>query len=206
MSDVSQGPGWWLASDGKWYPPHTAPQATLPPDAAATYPQYTAATPTTAEPGTTAETYGQQPAGQVPGQPGPYATAYPTQQYPGAYGTGYAYPTQGAVAGPEAAYGAAAPTTVTPTVPVESAPTPTAITTTVTAAPATRKHWQPWLAVVGIALVLVGAGQAVLAWANWRQVLPPHVSAQHAGDLLVAAGWVIAGLAVVVVAQVLDRR
>lgn len=22
MSDVSQGPGWWLASDGKWYPPH----------------------------------------------------------------------------------------------------------------------------------------------------------------------------------------
>ncbi len=21
MSDVSQGPGWWLASDGKWYPP-----------------------------------------------------------------------------------------------------------------------------------------------------------------------------------------
>jgi hypothetical protein len=23
MSDVSQGPGWWLASDGKWYPPET---------------------------------------------------------------------------------------------------------------------------------------------------------------------------------------
>ena len=21
MSDMSQGPGWWLASDGKWYPP-----------------------------------------------------------------------------------------------------------------------------------------------------------------------------------------
>ncbi len=21
MADVSQGPGWWLASDGKWYPP-----------------------------------------------------------------------------------------------------------------------------------------------------------------------------------------
>jgi hypothetical protein len=21
MSDVSQGPGWWQASDGKWYPP-----------------------------------------------------------------------------------------------------------------------------------------------------------------------------------------
>lgn len=25
MSDVSQGPGWWLASDGKWYPPQTSP-------------------------------------------------------------------------------------------------------------------------------------------------------------------------------------
>ncbi|MEI6700882.1 MAG: RDD family protein [Actinomycetota bacterium] len=27
MSDLSQGPGWWLASDGKWYPPETAPGA-----------------------------------------------------------------------------------------------------------------------------------------------------------------------------------
>lgn len=26
MSDVSQGPGWWLASDGRWYPPETHPQ------------------------------------------------------------------------------------------------------------------------------------------------------------------------------------
>lgn len=25
MSDVSQGPGWWQASDGKWYPPESAP-------------------------------------------------------------------------------------------------------------------------------------------------------------------------------------
>jgi len=25
MSDVSQGPGWWEASDGKWYPPHQHP-------------------------------------------------------------------------------------------------------------------------------------------------------------------------------------
>jgi uncharacterized RDD family membrane protein YckC len=38
MSDVSQGPGWWIASDGKWYPPHlhpsavqAPPQTTLPP-------------------------------------------------------------------------------------------------------------------------------------------------------------------------------
>lgn len=29
MSDQSQGPGWWIASDGKWYPPQQA--ARLPP-------------------------------------------------------------------------------------------------------------------------------------------------------------------------------
>ena len=26
MSDTSQGPGWWLASDGKWYPPQSTEQ------------------------------------------------------------------------------------------------------------------------------------------------------------------------------------
>ena len=30
MSDQSQGPGWWLASDGKWYPPDQAPA--VPPE------------------------------------------------------------------------------------------------------------------------------------------------------------------------------
>ena len=29
LSDVSQGPGWWQAADGKWYPP--APQPQQPP-------------------------------------------------------------------------------------------------------------------------------------------------------------------------------
>jgi Domain of unknown function (DUF4190) len=35
MSDTSQGPGWWLASDGKWYPPHlwTGPPMPGPPAA-----------------------------------------------------------------------------------------------------------------------------------------------------------------------------
>lgn len=27
MSDISQGPDWWLASDGKWYPPTSLPAA-----------------------------------------------------------------------------------------------------------------------------------------------------------------------------------
>ena len=32
MSDVSQGHGWWLASDGKWYPPEQHPDyRPLPP-------------------------------------------------------------------------------------------------------------------------------------------------------------------------------
>jgi len=31
MSDTSQGPGWWLASDGKWYSPELAPQPPTPP-------------------------------------------------------------------------------------------------------------------------------------------------------------------------------
>ena len=31
MSDVSQGPGWWQASDGKWYAPEQAQGAAPPP-------------------------------------------------------------------------------------------------------------------------------------------------------------------------------
>jgi hypothetical protein len=30
VSETSQGPGWWVASDGKWYPPGSNPQAQLP--------------------------------------------------------------------------------------------------------------------------------------------------------------------------------
>jgi hypothetical protein len=44
MSDTSQGTGWWLASDGRWYPPETW---TGPPQAvgAAAYPSYGAPNP-----------------------------------------------------------------------------------------------------------------------------------------------------------------
>jgi len=30
MSDVSNGPGWWIASDGRWYPPELHPSALAP--------------------------------------------------------------------------------------------------------------------------------------------------------------------------------
>ena len=31
MSDSSQGPGWWMDTDGKWYPPRPDGEAPLPP-------------------------------------------------------------------------------------------------------------------------------------------------------------------------------
>ena len=71
MSDVSQGPGWWLASDAKWYPPHLHPSvASLPPP-----PQpYVAAV---------APTWGQPPPG---------GAAWPTQPSYPAYPPGYGPP------------------------------------------------------------------------------------------------------------------
>ncbi len=46
MSDTSQGPGWWMASDGKWYPPElwTGPPNTGPagPATHSTLPAYPA--------------------------------------------------------------------------------------------------------------------------------------------------------------------
>ena len=38
MSDTQQGPGWWMASDGKWYPPQGEQ---LPPPPPPGFPQYT---------------------------------------------------------------------------------------------------------------------------------------------------------------------
>ena len=37
MSQQPQGPGWWQASDGRWYPPQPPPQFGPP---GAPYPQY----------------------------------------------------------------------------------------------------------------------------------------------------------------------
>jgi len=52
MSDIAQGPGWWQASDGKWYPPQEqAPQAPPPPAAPGYAPPPGAAPPYTPGPG-----------------------------------------------------------------------------------------------------------------------------------------------------------
>lgn len=50
MSDTSQGPGWWLASDGKWYPPElwTGPPVSgpaFPQSAPSAYPGQAGAAP-----------------------------------------------------------------------------------------------------------------------------------------------------------------
>jgi uncharacterized RDD family membrane protein YckC len=45
MSDAPQGPGWWQASDGNWYPPEQAPGAQPTPPPAAPPPGYGAGAP-----------------------------------------------------------------------------------------------------------------------------------------------------------------
>ena len=81
MSDVSQGPGWWQASDGKWYPPELHPG---PP-------------PGSGVPTDLSQERGQPPApGGMPyggpGTPygGPGGMPYGTPGY--GYGYGYGYP------------------------------------------------------------------------------------------------------------------
>ena len=73
MSDTSQGPGWWQASDGKWYPPETAPGYLASGAADPAQPGFAQPDSTTqaTQPGTPA--YGQQPAY---GQPDPAQAQY----------------------------------------------------------------------------------------------------------------------------------
>jgi len=75
MSEVSQGPGWWQASDGKWYPPESHP-GPPPGPGGSPYPTYSS-------PGGGQPPYGGMPYGAPGGMP--YGA-------PG-YGYGYGYPT-----------------------------------------------------------------------------------------------------------------
>ncbi|MGO8871061.1 MAG: DUF4190 domain-containing protein [Acidimicrobiales bacterium] len=94
MSDVSQGPGWWLASDGKWYSPEQAPGYASPPP----MPNGTVAPPGAAAPGPgvppypgapTAGSYGPPPVAAGYGVPAG-GTGYGPPPDPG-YGYGYGY-------------------------------------------------------------------------------------------------------------------
>lgn len=79
MSDAPQGPGWWMASDGKWYPPESRPQpAPPPPPASVTAPPLTPpARPTLMPPA-------PPTVAPPPGTPTPYP-GYPIT--PGVYGS-----------------------------------------------------------------------------------------------------------------------
>jgi hypothetical protein len=63
VSEVSQGEGWWIASDGKWYPPHLMPRPAPPPPSS---------------PGGSAGAYGQ--AAYPAYAPGPYSPAPTTTE------------------------------------------------------------------------------------------------------------------------------
>jgi uncharacterized protein DUF4190 len=79
MSDTAQGPGWWLASDGKWYPPElwTGPPNAGPAGMSATQPSGPASP-------------GPAPAYGAVSTP-PEAPAYGS----GAFGSGGPYPATG---------------------------------------------------------------------------------------------------------------
>lgn len=86
MSDTSQGPGWWLASDGKWYPPElwTGPPGTGP---------AAAQTSTQANQWPSTSYGGAQPSSVYPTAapgPAPYPGGAPEPSLP--YGYGYGQP------------------------------------------------------------------------------------------------------------------
>ncbi len=88
VSDTSQGPGWWIASDGKWYPPEQHPDVRnqVPPAANVGAPS----------PFQPAQQY-QAPAGQPVGGPAPPAG----QSYPGSVAQPYWGPAAQPAGGPQ---------------------------------------------------------------------------------------------------------
>lgn len=88
MSDTPQGEGWWLASDGKWYPPETAPGYQQPPPAPGAPLGPGAPIPPRA-PGAPGTATGGFPGAGYPTGGSP-AGGYPPQSYGQPYGYGYA--------------------------------------------------------------------------------------------------------------------
>lgn len=72
MSDAPQAPGWWQASDGRWYPPQDGTPAGGP------------------QPGPTAPPPSYPPAGGYPSSGGYPSGGYPSNPPGGGYATGYA--------------------------------------------------------------------------------------------------------------------
>jgi hypothetical protein len=76
MSDASQGPGWWLAADGKWYPPEQAapPPPSAPPPPAPP-PPVAPPPPAAAPPSAATPTPEAAPTTPMPVAPAPTAVA-----------------------------------------------------------------------------------------------------------------------------------
>jgi hypothetical protein len=99
MSDTPQGPGWWQASDGKWYAPETAPGAPQP-GFSQPGPQ-----PDHSQPAYSQPAY-SQPAYTQPGpQPGPQAGYSQPGPQPGYGQPGYSQPPQPNWSGGQGTYG-----------------------------------------------------------------------------------------------------
>lgn len=77
MSDTSQGDGWWIASDGKWYPPEATPGPVTPPPPTPTPPP-TPPAPTPTVPTPTVPTPTAPPVTAAPSPAAPAPTAPPT--------------------------------------------------------------------------------------------------------------------------------
>lgn len=86
MSDTAQGPGWWIASDGRWYPPKQHPYAVAPAD------QLDAWAPTASQP---APQWQPPPVPGSSGDPGPHGYGHGYGPGPGPTGSQAfgAYPT-----------------------------------------------------------------------------------------------------------------
>jgi hypothetical protein len=92
VSDVSQGPGWWLASDGKWYSPEQKPGPVapdLPPMGAAGAGSFVPGAGPSAGPDSSPTSPGY---GTPAGAPGYYPPASPPGYYPPNTPPGYGPP------------------------------------------------------------------------------------------------------------------
>jgi Domain of unknown function (DUF4190) len=95
VSDTSQGPGWWLASDGKWYGPEQAPGPVVPsyPPPIAPGTVVTSTMPVGGPGGPPADPGSLPPGGPTYGSPPSGSAGYPPSA-PG-YGPPTAAPTYG---------------------------------------------------------------------------------------------------------------
>jgi Domain of unknown function (DUF4190) len=95
VSDVSQGPGWWLASDGKWYSPEQKPGPVtpdLPPMGAPGAGSFVPGAGPSAGPDSPPTSPGYGPPA---GAPGYYPPTAPPGYGPPPVASGYAYPAAG---------------------------------------------------------------------------------------------------------------